>query len=325
MASSCSPGARCPTPRALTRTNTRSARNRTSPTTSCTTRARSRERRRDCRKASRLVQWYWRVRTADRAGNLSAWSSTSTFTLGAAGGKKSVTSVGILPASVVGGDSANGLVYISGPAPAGGVVVHLSVHHSTAYTVCKSRRSPLPITVPATVTVPAGATQVAFTATTGPVTQSAPGAILATVDGVGQFGFLSVEPPGTTGTIRLDFTPMTVAGGKEATGTVTLGAPAPAGGQLVTIASQPSAHRARERHQRHRARGRHHGNVPRHHIARRRRGRRQLCGGLEPGDAGPTIVRVRPSLPRLLCLSFSPSHRARRPERHRHADRQRRR
>ena len=252
------------------------------------------------------IQWYWRVRTADRAGNLSAWSPTSTFTLGASGGKKSVTSVGILPASVVGGNSASGLVYITGPAPAGGVVVHLSVHHSTAYTFAKSRRSPLPITVPATVTVPEGATQVAFTATTDPVTQSAPGAILATVDGVGQFGFLSVEPPGTTGTIRLDFTPMTVAGGKDATGTVTLGAPAPAGGQLVTIASQhPLTARASVTSL----------TVP-----------AGATTATFPVTTSPvtvavdasfavvsnrgtwaTSLRVRPSLPRLLSLSFSPS------------------
>jgi hypothetical protein len=253
-----------------------------------------------------LIQWYWRVRTADRAGNLSEWSPISTFTLGAADGRKSVTSVGILPSKVVGGESATGLVYLTGPAPAGGVVVHLSVHHSTAFTFGRSRRSPLPITVPATVTVPAGATQVYFTATTAPVTQTAPGAILATVDGVGQFGFLAVEPPGTTGTIRLDFTPMTVAGGKDATGTVTLGAPAPAGGQLVTIASQhPLTARA---------------NITSLTVPE------GATAATFPVTTSPvtvavdasfavvsnratwtTTLRVRPSLPRLLSLSFSPS------------------
>jgi hypothetical protein len=184
-----------------------------------------------------LVQWFWRVRTADRAGNLSAWSSPSSFTLGAAGGRKSITAVGILPSTVVGGESANGLVYINGPAPAGGIVVDLVVQNSTAFTFGASRSVPMPITIPASVTVPAGATQVPFTATTGPVSVSTPAYIRATIDGVGQTGALTLEPPGTVGTIRLDFTPLTLTGGKGATGKVTLGAPAAPGGQVVTIGS----------------------------------------------------------------------------------------
>ena len=184
-----------------------------------------------------LVAWHWRVRTADRAGNLSDWSIPSSFTLGVSGGRKSVNAVGILPSTLVGGSSANGLVYLTGPAPAGGIVVNLSVQHSVAFTFGASRSVPLPIVVPSSVTVPAGATQVAFTATTGPVTQSTPAAILATIDGVGRLGALTLEPPGALGTVRLDFTPMTIAGGTPATGKVTIGAPAPDGGQTVAIAS----------------------------------------------------------------------------------------
>ena len=55
-----------------------------------------------------LVTWFWRVRTADRAGNLSAWSAISTFTLGSTGGAVSVNSVGIFPSSVVGGAPGDG-------------------------------------------------------------------------------------------------------------------------------------------------------------------------------------------------------------------------
>jgi hypothetical protein len=192
-----------------------------------------------------LVQWYWRVRTADRAGNLSDWSPTSTFTLGAAGGRKSITAVGILPATVVGGNPANGLVYLTGPAPAGGIVVNLAVQHSEAFTFGRSRSVPIPISVPTAVTVPAGATQVAFTATTGAVTHAVPGAVRATIDGVGRLASLTLEPPEVADTVRLDFTPMTIAGGTPATGKVTLGAPAPAGGQIVAVSSyHPLAARA---------------------------------------------------------------------------------
>jgi len=59
-------------------------------------------------------------------------------------------SLTISPTSVVGGNSATGTVTLSGPAPAGGVVVQLRSSSSRA-------------SVPSTVTVPAGATSARFT------------------------------------------------------------------------------------------------------------------------------------------------------------------
>ena len=69
-----------------------------------------------------LVTWFWRVRAADRAGNLSAWSATSSFTPGSTGGAVSVNAVGIHPSNVVGGASATGVVWLNGIAPSGGLV-----------------------------------------------------------------------------------------------------------------------------------------------------------------------------------------------------------
>jgi hypothetical protein len=44
---------------------------------------------------------YWRVRTADRAGNLSDWSATNTFTTGLSGSLPSVLDGAGLSASIV--------------------------------------------------------------------------------------------------------------------------------------------------------------------------------------------------------------------------------
>jgi hypothetical protein len=141
-----------------------------------------------------LVTWYWRVRTADRAGNLSAWSPISTFTLGATGGAVGVNSVGIFPSSVVGGASAIGVVWLNGIAPSGGLALTLSKHQPVGFTFGASRNMPLPADFPATVTVPAGATQVQFPVTTSVVSSQAIMNIMASVGGVGQLGSLSVNP-----------------------------------------------------------------------------------------------------------------------------------
>ena len=185
-----------------------------------------------------LVTWYWRVRTADRAGNLSAWSPISTFTLGSTGGSISVNAVGIFPATVVGGQSATGVVWLNGVAPSGGLVLTLSKHQPVGFTFGASRNVPLPVTIPATINVPAGATQVEFPVTTSPVSSQLYVDVMASLGGVGQLGKISITPSLQVTMNPLDFTPYQVVGGSPASAQVTLNAPAPAGGLVLTLISR---------------------------------------------------------------------------------------
>jgi hypothetical protein len=167
--------------------------------------------------------WYWRVRAADRAGNLSAWSATSTFTAGVSGGTPIANFVQIYPSTVVGGNSAQGVLHMTDPAPAGGAVVTLTTRG--------------PVTIPQTVTVPAGAISANFTIETTPVARTTAVSIYATVNGVGGKGTLTVDVPSGPKATSLSLDPLVVTGGNPSVGTVTLSAPAPAGGTVVPLVS----------------------------------------------------------------------------------------
>ena len=131
---------------------------------------------------------------------------------------------------VLGGSTVTGTVTLLGPAPPGGVEVTL-LSSDTALA-----------RPPASVIVPAGATEASFTVTTSAVTvptrvvldfgtafenYRAPGTWLV-LNPAG-----SPAPPPAVSTITLN--PTTLVGGTTGTGTVTLTAPAPAGGMLVKL------------------------------------------------------------------------------------------
>jgi uncharacterized protein (TIGR03437 family) len=146
-------------------------------------------------------------------------------------GGGTILSVAITPGSVTGGGTAAGTVTLTEPAPLGGVVVTLASGDPAA-------------SVPPTVTVPAGATSVSFTISTSSVESVTPAGITATANNsVSETLTIQPAPAGAgEGTIlSLVINPDTVAGGASATGTVTLAAPAPAGGILVTLASDNAA------------------------------------------------------------------------------------
>ena len=167
--------------------------------------------------------WYWRVRTADGAGNLSAWSATSTFTAGVNGAAPIVNYVQIYPTAVVGGQSAHAVLHMTDPAPAGGTVVTLVTRG--------------PVTIPASVSIPAGAISANFTIATSPVVRTTSVSIYATVNGVGAKGTLRVDVPSGPQAASLMIDPAVVTGGNPSTGIVTLTAPAPAGGTSVPLSS----------------------------------------------------------------------------------------
>jgi hypothetical protein len=132
------------------------------------------------------------------------------------------------PTSVLGGvQSSTGTVTLSGPAPAGGARVLLS------------SSNPAAAQVPASVTVPAGATSATFTVTTSAVAASSLATISASYGGGTQTATLAVTPASVS---SLTLNPTRVTGGvQSSTGTVTLNGPAPAGGARVLLSSSNTA------------------------------------------------------------------------------------
>jgi len=122
-----------------------------------------------------------------------------------------------------GGTPATGTVGLGGAAPSGGLVVTLSSGNTSL------------VTVPASVTVPAGQTTVNFTANTQPVTQTTGVVVTASSGGttVSTTLFLVVS----TAVSSVTLNPSTVTGGVSSTATVTLQSAAPNGNAVVSLAS----------------------------------------------------------------------------------------
>jgi hypothetical protein len=173
---------------------------------------------------------YWRVRTLDGVNNFSPWSEVRKFTVGAPTWTNFAASV-LTPNGGVGGSTVQGQVHIQNVAPAGGQV----------YTLTSS--NPSVASVPASVTVPAGASSATFTVTTHNVSVSTPVQITVWSEGNGDHPVLWVDPP-TPGAVTLSalaLNPGSVTGGAPSTGTATLSAAAPPGGQVVTLSSSNAA------------------------------------------------------------------------------------
>jgi hypothetical protein len=116
-------------------------------------------------------------------------------------------------------------VTLTTPAPAGGLSVALS-------------SAPSAISVPASVVVPATHSAASFFISTTAVGTTTVGSISASYNGIVKSTAVTVMPPALT---SLRVSPSTVVGGTTVTGTVTLSAPAPAGGALVTLHSSTPA------------------------------------------------------------------------------------
>jgi len=125
------------------------------------------------------------------------------------------------PSSVIGGSSSTGTVTIKSAAPPGGEVITLKSSDPSAI-------------VPASISIPAGATQGTVTIRTTPVSSQTAVTLTATADGVSVTTTLTVLPPALNG---LTLSPTSVGGGGSSTGTVTLNGVAPTGGATINLAS----------------------------------------------------------------------------------------
>ena len=136
-------------------------------------------------------------------------------------------SVAANPASVTGGSSSQGIVTLSGAAPSGGYSVSLSGNASA-------------VSMPSSVTVPAGSASASFAIATSTVTDATAATISAAYGSVTKTATLTVNPPAVS-LSALSLSPASVTGGTSSTGTVTLSAAAPSGGKVVNLSDNSSA------------------------------------------------------------------------------------
>ncbi len=138
-------------------------------------------------------------------------------------------SLSVSPATVEGGNPATGTVFLSGAAPAGGLVVSLSSSNTAA------------ATVPATMIVHGGLSSGTFPVSTvsGPTTRAT--TITASANGVSRTADLTVTPSAAASLSTVAVNPASLTGGASSQGTVTLTSPAPAGGFAVSLSSSNTA------------------------------------------------------------------------------------
>src|SRR5437667_12719476 len=173
---------------------------------------------------------FWRVQGISSTGVAGPFSAARRFTAQAGAPPPpppaSLSSVSVTPTSVVGGNSSQGTVTLTAGAPAGGAVVGLSSANTAV------------ATVPASVTVAAGATSATFSITTTSVTASTALSITGTFNAVSRSAVLTVNPPPPPASLSsVTVSPTSVVGGAASTGTATLTSAAPTGGAIVTLSS----------------------------------------------------------------------------------------
>jgi thermitase len=161
---------------------------------------------------------------APNAGRLNVYRALQAAG-GGGGGTPSLSSISLNPSTVVGGNPSTGTVYLTAPAQSGGFTVQLS------------SSNPSVASVPSSVTVPQGQTSANFTVTTTRVTSQTTVTITASAQGVTRQATLTVTPQPSVTLQSLTISPSWVFGGSNATGTVTLTGPAPAGGAVVQLRS----------------------------------------------------------------------------------------
>src|SRR5689334_8127352 len=140
-------------------------------------------------------------------------------------GSAALASVSASPNPVVGGNLSTGTVSLTAPAGSAGAAISLSSAGSA-------------VKVPAGVTVGASMTSATFGMTTSAVTTQTLVTVSASYGGVTRTTTVTVNPAVPAATLAfLTVNPTTIKGGGSVTGTVTLTAPAPANGAVVTLAS----------------------------------------------------------------------------------------
>jgi hypothetical protein len=160
---------------------------------------------------------------ADLAGS----PSQSALLLITPGGPTGVKTLTISQADLVGGGApSTAVITLTGQAPSGGAVVALAKSFADGST------GTVPVTLPASVTVPAGQTSVSFAIATSAVTAVKTVLVTAAFNGSSTGAHMSLFP--LLGQVLFSGN---VPGGTAGTGTVILNGPAPSGGVAVSLTS----------------------------------------------------------------------------------------
>jgi hypothetical protein len=138
-----------------------------------------------------------------------------------------LSSISLNPNTVTGGASTSAnTVTLSNPAPSAGASITLT------------SSNPSVASVPATVTVPGGATSASFGITTSPVTGATGVIVSSAYSGATQTAMLNVVAPVTVASVQCS--PTSLTSGTTSTCTVTIREPAPAGGVSVAVSVNSS-------------------------------------------------------------------------------------
>jgi len=148
-----------------------------------------------------------------------------------------VKSISFRPSTVPGGTSTTATVTLVSAAPAGGNQVFVQPSQAIG-----GDPDP-PVQLPVTVTVPAGQTSLSFSIGTECRSANFTVPIFASSGGANVSANLTVNTSTTCGPTVSNMTlnPTTVVGGNNSTGTVTLSAAAPSGGDVVSLSSNSAA------------------------------------------------------------------------------------
>jgi uncharacterized repeat protein (TIGR03803 family) len=165
-------------------------------------------------------------------GGSSGYGTVFKLTLNTGGGTcsgLSLSSLTLNPTTVQDGGTSQGAVTLSAAAPSGGTVVGLSSNSSFAL-------------VPANVIVPAGSSSATFTVTTkSGVLSNTSVVVTASLGNSTVQASMTITPASTVTVSSLTLNPNSVRGGSASRGTVTLSGAAPAGGTVVSLASNSSS------------------------------------------------------------------------------------
>jgi len=127
--------------------------------------------------------------------------------------------------TVTGPATVGGTLKLSGPAPTGGAVIGLSATPLAA------------VKVPATITIPAGASSANFNVVTSSVAASTPAQITATYAGVAKTASLTVQSVSSGPKPAWIYFEPSAKGGQQLTLTVSLESAAPTGGAALQLSS----------------------------------------------------------------------------------------
>ncbi len=152
------------------------------------------------------------------------WTTTGAIVAAPTAADLNSLSIALSPSSVVGGATSTATVSIS-PAQKTATVVNLSSPSTL-------------LTIPSSVTIPAGKTSVAFTVQTTAVDETTGAAIEAAVGGVSTSATLKVTPATA---LTLTLSPPSLVGGASAVGTVLLNGPAGPSGLTIAVSSSNAA------------------------------------------------------------------------------------